>query len=334
MRIPKYLSYSSLSLWERDKDEFYVKYLSDHAAPRLPQEKPAAVGSAFDAYVKADLHAALFGADSNPQFEFAAIFESQVEAHNRDFALTAGKVVYDAYKVAGAYDDLLLLLQKSVEPPRFEFNVTGTVGGAPFSGKPDCRFVLDLGQGRIHCIFDWKVHGYCSKYGASPSKGYMVCLDGFKTAKPSRSQGKEHAMFLAMDFRGLTINSGYLEFCNGEYADQLCLYGWLLGEKVGDENVVCGIEELCAKFMGEGSPPTLRYARHRGRVKADYQQKLEARVRQCWEAISTGHVFTDLSLEDSKARCEVLDEMAVGLMSNGTALDNWFNEATRPSFYR
>ncbi len=116
---------------------------------------------------------------------------------------------------------------------------TGRSAGAPFSGKPDCRFVLDLGQGRIHCIYDWKVHGYCSKYGASPSKGYMTCLDGFKAAKPSRSQGKEHAMFLAMDFRGLTINSGYMEFCNDEYADQLCLYGWLLGEKVGDENVVC-----------------------------------------------------------------------------------------------
>ncbi len=83
-------------------------------------------------------------------------------------------------------------------------------------------------------------------------------------------------MYKAMDFRGLTINSGYMEFCNDEYADQLCLYGWLLGEKIGDENTVLGIEELCAKFMGEGNPPTLRYARHRGRVKADYQQKLAA----------------------------------------------------------
>jgi hypothetical protein len=333
MRIPKSLSYSSLSLWERDKDEFYVKYLSDHAAPRLPQKPPMAVGSAFDAEVKAALHADLFGAGSDPQFEFRTIFESQVEPQCRDFALTAGKVVFEAYKVAGAYDDLLQLLQKSIEPPRFEFNVTGTVGGAPFSGKPDCRFVLDLGQGRIHCIWDWKVHGYCSKYAVSPSKGYMTCLDGFKAAKPSRSHGKEHAMFLAMDFRGLTINSGYMEFCNSEYADQLCLYGWLLGEKIGDENVVCGIEELCAKFMGENAPPTLRYARHRGRVKADYQQQLETRVKTCWDALTGGHVFTDLTLEDSKARCEVLDEMAVGLMSDGSALDQWFNDVTRPRLF-
>jgi hypothetical protein len=28
-----------------------------------------------------------------------------------------------------------------------------------------------------------------------------------------------------------------------------------------------------------------------------------------------------------------LDEMAVGLMSNGTALDDWFNDVTRPKFF-
>ena len=329
MRIPKALSYSALCLFERDPDEFYVLKLANHPAPRLPQEQPAAVGSAFDAFAKAQLNWHLYGRAMSPQFEFPAIFESQVEPHNRDFALTAGKRVFKAYNLCGAYNDLLALLRQSVEPPRFEFTVNGTVNGVPFTGKPDVRFVLDLGQGRIPCIFDFKVRGYCSKYGASPSKGYAVCLDGF-VGKASRSQGKEHAMYKAMDFRGLTINSGYMEFCCHEYADQLCLYAWLLGEKIGDENTVLGIEELSAK---PGSPPTLRYARHRGRVNADYQQKLAERVKTCWQAITSGHVFSSLSREDSDARCRVLEEMATGLMSSGTALENWFNEATRPQFF-
>ena len=111
------------------------------------------------------------------------------------------------------------------------------------------------------------------------------------------------------------------------------MWGWLWGEKIGDENTVLGIEELCAKFMGEGNPPTLRYARHRGRVKADYQQKLAERVSACWQAITSGHVFSTLSREDSDARCAVLEEMSVGLASNGTALDDWFNDVTRPSFF-
>jgi len=329
MKTPRSLSYSSLALWRKDRDEFFLRYLADNAAPRLPQERPAAVGSAFDAYAKAQLNWHLFGRSMSPQFEFGSIFEAQVEPQNRDFALEAGKRVFKAYKLCGAYDDLLKLLQESIEPPRFEFTLTGTVGGAPFTGKPDLRFVLDRKQGRISCIWDWKVRGYCSRHSASPSKGYAVCLDGF-VGKPSRSQGKSHGMYLEMDFRGLPINSGYMEHCNSDYADQLCLYGWLLGEKPGDENVVCGIEELVAKFMGEGNPPTLRYARHRGRVKADYQLALEAEVKSCWDAITSGHIFKDMSREESDTRCDMLTRMAVGLMSSGSQLDTFFNEVTRP----
>jgi hypothetical protein len=334
MRTPKALSYSSLKLYETDQDEFYVRYLADHSAPRLPQTPPMAVGSAFDARVKAALHAALFGAGADPQFKFATIFEAQVEPQCRDFALTAGTVVFDAYKLCGAYDALLQQLQQSVEPPRFEFKVDGTVNNVPFTGKPDVRFILDLGKGRIHCIYDWKVRGFCSKSATSPSKGYSTCLDGFTSGKPSRSQGKEHALYKAMDFRGLTINSGYMEYCNDEYADQLTLYGWLLSEKIGDENVVCGIEELCAKPPANvGDMPTLRYARHRGRVKAEYQQKLAERVTACWQAITSGHIFPGLSREESDAHCKVLDDMVVGMVSDGSDLDKWFNDVTRPRLF-
>ena len=101
MRTPKSLSYSSMTLWEKNPEEFYLRYLADHAAPRLPQEPPMAVGSSFDAHVKANLYEALFG-KTNPKFEFAAIFESQVEPQCRDFALVAGQVCFDAYKLTGS----------------------------------------------------------------------------------------------------------------------------------------------------------------------------------------------------------------------------------------
>ena len=334
MRIPKSLSYSSQSLWEKNPEEFYLRYLAEHRSPRTPQEPPMAVGSAFDAYVKSTLNYHLFGNAMSPQFEFGTVFESQVEPQCRDFALKAGKHVWKSYKLCGAYDDLLNLLRQSVEPPRFEFQVEGMIGTAPFLGKPDCGFVLDYGQGRIRCVYDWKVKGYCSKYGASPSKGYMICRDGFRSDKPSRSHGKEHAMFLAMDFHGFPINSGYLEFCNNEYADQLTLYGWMLGEKIGDENVVLGIEETVAKFMGEGQTPQLRYARHRGRVKAEYQVKLAARVQRCWDAITSGNIFPDLSPEDNAGRCQILDAMAVGLASDDSDEGKWLSNVTRPQFRR
>jgi len=334
MRLPKTLSYSSMSFWEKQPEEFYLRYLAEHRPPRLPQEPPMAVGSAFDAYVKNTLAYDLFGRDMPAQLEFGAIFEAQVEPPNRDFALKAGKHVWKSYKLCGAYDNLLDLLQKSTKPPRFEFTVEGKIGEAPFLGKPDLGFTPDLGYGPFNCIFDWKVKGYCSKYGASPSKGYEICLDGFKAEKTSRSHGKEHAKFLARDYRGMTINSGYLEFCNAEYADQLTLYGWLLGERVGDETVVLGIEETVAKYMGEGHAPQLRYARHRARVKAEYQEKLFTRVQHCWQAVTSGHVFTDMSREDNDARCEVLEQMSLGLATDISEEGEWFNEVTRPQFRR
>ena len=329
MKTPRSLSYSSLSLFEKDIEEFYMRYLADKAAPRLPQEPPMAVGSAFDAFVKAALHSQLFGVSSNPQFEFGAIFESQVEPQCRDFALKAGKHIWKCYKLTGAYEELFVLLQRSIEPPRFEFKVEGLIGGAPFLGKPDCRFVLDLGDGPIHVILDWKVHGYCSKYGASPSKGYMLCRDGYLSDKPSRSHCKEHANFLGMNYHGLLINSGYMEGCNNEYADQLCLYGWLLDEAVGDENVVLMIDEIVAKYMGPDVRPLLRVANHRGRVSKAHQNALVKRVARCWTAITSGHVFTDMTPEESRSRCEVLDNMAGGLMSDGSVKEDFFAECVR-----
>lgn len=328
MRIPRSLSYSSLTLWEKNPEEFYLRYMADHQAPRLPQEPPMAVGAAFDAYVKAAINHRLYGRAISPAFEFPAIFESQVEPHLRDFALVAGKHVFKAYHASGAFGDLMKLLWQSVEPPRFEFKVDAKIAGAPFTGKPDCRFVLNFGKGLIHCILDWKVRGYCSKYSTSPSKGYMLCRDGYKAEKQSQSHLKEHNAYLAYNHRGLTINAGYMEFCNNEYADQLCIYGWLLGEKPGDENVVGMIEEIAAK---PAEPrPLLRVANHRARIKADHQQKLQDRIACCWTAVSTGNLFPDMTPEENASRREVLDATATGLGVTAGPYNDFFNEVTRP----
>ena len=41
--------------------------------------------------MKSMLYAAVFGPSADPQYEFGALFEAQVEPHNRDFAIKAGK---------------------------------------------------------------------------------------------------------------------------------------------------------------------------------------------------------------------------------------------------
>lgn len=346
MRLVKSLSYSSLSLFEKDPDEFFIRYLADTKAPRLPQENYMSIGSAFDAYVKADLHSAVFGPGSDPKFSFDKLFTDQVEEHNRDWAFQEGKYVFECYRHTGSYDELLALLLKSIEPPQFESTVEGLINGTPFLGKPDLRFALRLSDDVLRVILDFKVKGYCSKHGASPSQGYALCRDGYDAiklklnttkacpeGKQSRSHGTEHSKYLAYGHRGLTINQAYMETCNDEYADQVSAYAWMLGETPGDENFVVWIDEIVSTFR-DVKRPLLRVANHRARVSRDHQLKLVSRITECWNAITTGHIFRDMSRADSDSHCELLEQMAVGLKTDGSSAEAFFNECTRPQYKR
>lgn len=331
MRIPTYLSYSSLSQFEKDVEEFYLKHLSETRAARLPQERPASVGSAFDAYVKAALYAEL-NLPQDQRYEFEALFEAQVEPQNRDWARSEGQYVFDCYRQSGMYTTLLNLLRRSIEPPRFEFAVRAEIEGVPFLAKPDCRFVL---PGPLHVVHDWKINGYCSKSATSPTKGYMLCCDGFvaaKSAKQNKSHGQAHKLFEPIEVTpGYTIDKGYLEDCSTQWADQLSLYGWSLGEKIGDSSVVLSIDQGVAKPMHEGRP-RMRFASFRARVRQSYQEFLAKRLRDAWAVISSGHIFRHLSPEDSEIRCQLLDDQAAISHSDGSEQGDWFNQVVRPKY--
>jgi hypothetical protein len=323
-------------MFETDTEEFYLKYLSANRPPRLKQTPPMCVGSSFDARVKAKAHSDIFGPGADPDYSFDKLFTDQVEEHNRDFALGAGDFCMAAYEASGAYDELLALLQQSTEPPQFEATLKGTIGGAPFLGKPDCRFVLDLGEGRISIVFDWKVKSFCSKWPASPSKGYKLCRDGW-TGKASRSHGKSHSLYMEWVFRGLEINRDFMENSNKDYAEQCTLYGWLLGEPVGSEETLIFIDELVCKPQGDvtiGEYPLVRVAQHRSRCRAEFQLQLESRVTRCWDAIKTGHIFLDETREDSDTMIETLEDMSLGLASDGSKEEDFYSDCARPQFKR
>jgi len=332
MRTPTYISPSAFMLYEKDPDEYILRHLVDHRPPRTPQELPASVGSAFDAWVKSCLHAQLFGPAADPKFEFSAIFEEQVEPHNRDRARLMGLRCFDSYVHTGAYDELLELMQDAKEDPQFEFTATGEVNGVPMVGKPDCRFVT---KNDLHVILDWKVKGYCSKWGASPAKGYRIVRDGLDWPKPSRGTGKAHKLYKPIDFKGLEISETWMEECDKDWAVQLSIYGWLLGEPVGDENVVVCIDEIPCKSRLKDDPPQeplLRIANHRARVSPQFQKDLSGRISNLWERIQSGWIFDDVSREISDARFKTIERRAVGLASDGSFEEDLFNEISRPGY--
>lgn len=329
MRIPEYISPSALKTFEQNADEYYLKYLADNRPPRSPQTQPMSVGSAFDAFVKSFLHNHYHG-NYGPDnaYERDAIFESQVDEHNRDWARVAGEHVYRRYSRCGALKDLMSEINTAIQAPRFEFDLQGIVSGVPVLGKPDIYFT---NSEAARVIFDWKVNGYCSKSSVSPVKGYLKVRDTWNSLerKPSRINGVCHKDCVPVEHLGLRINGiQYMEDCNSEWADQLAIYGWLLGEPVGSENLIVGIDQIACLEPGENGVPWMRVANHRTRVSSEYQFQLEARIKRLWNCITSGHFFPGLSREESEKRCADLEAMAAAL-SQTDDLSTFVNEVSR-----
>lgn len=300
MRKPKFLSPSAIKTFEQDIEDYAVKYLIQNRPPRPPQTQPMAVGSAFDALAKSYLYYNLFGHyGEQDMYRKDIIFEAQVQPHNRDWAFDAGQHCFNKYRDSGALGELVAELEKAVGPPRFEFSVSDHVEfegcEVPLLGKPDIYFINHEG---VRIVYDWKVNGYCSHRNTSPMKGYVVCRD---LNKQDRYQHKDAVL---TPYKGVMINAMlHLEDGNKEWADQLSIYSWLLGEPIGGENVIFGIDQITG-------PGCSRISSHRLRIKPTWQYHLAERICQIWEIVDSGHIFRELSREDSDAKLQQLENMA------------------------
>ena len=320
MRQPEFISPSALKLFEHDKRAYYSKYLAENRPPREPQTNAMSVGSAFDAFVKSYLYEKVHGNfGPNNEYERRTLFEAQVEEHVRDFAWDAGMHVFSKYSRSGALGDLMLELDKSIQAPRFEFDVRGIVeceiNNVPMLGKPDIFFVSNEGA---RVIFDWKVNGYCSKHPYSPVRGYIKVRDTWdvRLRKSSRRNGLHHPEASIGTYKGFRYNaSGYMEEFNDAWADQLIIYAWLLGETPGSEDLLVGIDQIVAIDQLEENGPFLRVANHRCKVSHDWQMKLLSRLDYMWTCITSGHFFDHVSKEESDKLCQELEDYGK-MMSN------------------
>lgn len=305
MRLPKYLSPTSLKLFYNDIEAFYCQYLSDNKKERDPQTQPMSIGSAFDAFAKSYLHQRLFGKNADERYDLTTLFESQVAPHNRDWAWVEGDKLFRQYCSNGCLADLMLELGEAVGPPRFEFDLLSEIEGVPVLGKPDIFFLNSSGA---RVIYDWKVNGYCGKSLTSPMKGYIKLRDAGRV--------KKHPDCLIINKNGIDINVAmFLEDGNEAWADQLSIYGWLLGEPVGSEELITGIDQIT------GPPNRLRFATHRLRVSPDYQYALVQNLTAVWDIILSGWIFRDMTEEESACRAEILDQ--------NDPEDSLFNEMTQ-----
>lgn len=316
MRKPKYLSYSALSLYESDIDEYVIRYLVDDRPDREQQGMPAGVGSAFDARVKAHLYEHTYGPGYMPElYSYDALFEKQVEPQNRDFCKPAGDYVFECYKISGMLERFRAMADKSVVPPQYEFTLEKTVGGVPLLGKPDGMIRIPYKDSTVLIVLDWKVNGYCSKSAVSPTPGFLLCMDGYVAPKQSASNGTTHKNATVSEFKGVNIG-GNLEDSSEQWASQLTGYAWTLDAEIGSGDVVFMIHQCVAKPRPD-TTPLLRFAEFAGPVRKPYQDFLLKRYQKLWSAIEAEHIYPELSLVESQARYELIKGQASSMVADG-----------------
>lgn len=266
-----YISPSSYASWVQDPEQWYLHY---GVGLRTPQTAAMAVGSAFDAFVKAYISERLHG--RRVEFEFSSLFESQVSEPHRDAALEAGRICFYYYRKYGCLGRLMELIDGKLV--RMETQITGTVGGQYVGlGRPD--LIFELGTGR-YGIVDWKVNGYYSN--ASPEPGYYVLEPG----------STRHKRYSECVLHGIPCNDNPLR-----WEDQLLQYHWILGSPI-DEPCLGMIEQLV--FRGGNC----RVASFRNKL---LKPSLFDDIVRMWNYVKDGWYLHTMSKEESIERCKLLD---------------------------
>lgn len=322
MRTPKYISPSSFKMFRDDRQQYYRQKLADNARPGIDQTQAMSIGSAFDAFVKSDLHYKIYGnygkvvtTESRngeiivgEEYEAERLVKVQVEEANRDWAREHGRKLFTLYKQSGALAALMAELEQASSAPQFEITVEGVVqrsaeiAGIPLSGKPDICFRSKSG---LVIILDWKVNGYCSKSPKSPMPGYVRIVDGWTGERShTRSHNTKYEKGLFEWVEGIEISRSHLiEDLDMDWANQQTIYAWLLGCPIGAEFIM-GIEQLC----GTGTQPYCRIASHRSRVTPLFQDKLYSELADMWERLQKGprYIF-DPQGDESEQLCASLE---------------------------
>jgi hypothetical protein len=315
MRKPEYLSPSAISLWERDPDSYARRYLALNRPEREPQNQAMAIGSAFDARVKAYLYEKLVN-KGDAAYALQYLFEQQVEAPLRDWAWKESDLVMKFYTKTGSLGDLLIELTGHIAEPKFETDVLGLVDGRrqiisfgsgavrseevqkvlkydppKLLGKPDLYFISSTGE---LIILDWKVNGFVSPNPTSPMKGYVRC---YKLGEPTT----RHPDAAVEKVGGIDVNRAmFLEDIKNDWARQLSIYAWLLGSPVGSR-IITAIDQICG-----GPHNTMRVANHRLLVRPETQVKYYCQAADLWYRVTSGHFYTEFDRATSDAKLAMI----------------------------
>ena len=310
MLKPKYISPSSLTLFEKDPASYYLRYFLGAAG--FPTTEPMACGTGFDCFVKSHI-ASVVGADFDleEQLLLGCTNRRTGEVRLLDWAREAGRYVFKQYQESGALARLMLMVERREGAVRFESGVSADIQGVPVFGKPDMFWAAkstDLGGGGVGgaggaggagalVMLDWKVNGVMAKNGISPNKGYSWEWPSGKTHKLANVEGGCN-----------------MEDLNTAWADQVGIYALaLLGSVeeaakcwyIIDQTVGTGVPNVgsrthrvpatgdMAAFANETGTvpfifPKLRFATFKCHISEEYLRRICRRLVDMWKVVSYG----------------------------------------------
>ncbi len=275
-KLPSYLSPSALMQAENMPNTFYLNRLTSDDNPRDPQHISAAVGSAFDYWIKERLFKNRF---PHKQHLLSGL-KKGIET-NKVVALRMGALAYRAY-LEGAYEE--------EEYNDVELNLSKTIEGVPLTGKLDSTSKITTLSGYEDTLrssvchddivipHDWKTMGFNSKSPTSPKPGYFKLFEGIRRL-PSHDDFDPDMPFETIDYK---------------WATQLCTYGWLMDYPVGQPFHV----RLDALIWKNGNIRCV--ARYYGLISMKFQMSVLRRYQRLWLSIMDGSFALLLGSEDDE----------------------------------
>ena len=245
-RRPSFLSPSALLMAENMPNTFYLTRLVADPIPRQPQALSAAVGSAFDYFIKVLL--------INEKFpnkkELLPDLRNGIET-NLEEAFRAGQTAFNAYTNIFNIDDFT----------DTELHLSKVIEGIPLTGKIDA--LSDYGGGII-IPFDWKVMGYTATVTTSPPPLYYRLWEGIRP-RPCHKDYIDGISFESIDTN---------------WATQLCTYGWLIGIPIYKE-FPARIDALIFK-----NRTIRCIAQYCGWITKSFQYSVMQRYRNIWTEVN------------------------------------------------
>ncbi len=257
-KIPNYISPSALNMAEKMPNTFFLKRLINDPFPSDPQSLNAAVGSAFDYYIKMRLINDKFHNQEKLLIELREGIETNI-----DEAFSAGKTAYEAY-TQSAYN--------VNEFANVEVHASGLVEGVQMFGKQDSNVYDLMGDPTLIIPHDWKSTGYQST-STSPKPGYY----------------EQHQGCRIMPCHKKYVDDIQMENIDKSWAGQLGTYGWLNGIKVGTPFPV-RVDQLVFK-----GPFIRTITKYRAWITEQFQESLILRYQNLWRSLNDGSFVTRLA---------------------------------------